>query len=192
VSEEGRRQQALLDTGGGAPEYSRAFERFVGSPDDIVGLIAYARYKSSIREAVLSGVPTDKAARTPVPSTVGVFRQAAEQLVAEMINAGIEQARPDIEASATRSAVEASQASVLAALTGSTTAMKAHFNERTSFWQSIIVSVVGWLITLGITAIIIFTAGRASIEDKVKGAVSAGAGDPQLAAPARVTKGTAP
>lgn len=155
-----------------APPYSLAFERFVRSPDDFVGLLAYALFKAAVREGAAQGVPRERAARAPVPAMVAVYRQAAEQRVAELIGGAIEQATPEIQASATVAAVEAAQKASVSAVGATEANLKRHVDDRTSFKQAMLTSFAGWLLTLGVTAIIIFLAGRASVEDMVKSAVA--------------------
>lgn len=158
---------------GCALSYSVAFERFVRAPDDMVGLLAYALFKSAVREAAQQGALNDPATRSPVPAMIDVYRQAAEQRVAEMISDAINQATPDIQAAATVTAVRAAQDAAVSAVGAAEASLRSHVDERTSFKQSMLTSFAGWLLTLGVTAIIIFLAGRSSVEDMVKSAVGA-------------------
>ena len=85
--------------------YSRAYENIVSGPDDLVGQLAYALFKSSVREEARRGNYPDRARRDPTPMMVDAFRRAAEQQISELVRSSIEEARPDIEQNAMTAAI---------------------------------------------------------------------------------------
>lgn len=154
-------------------QYSKAYERFVEADDDTVGMLAYALYKSSVRQEAMQGAAPVIRSRAPVPALIDVYRQAAEQRISEMIARALAQATPDIQASAAIDAINTAQKASIVAIESAERNVKTHVDSKTGFWQAVVTSFVGWLLTLGVTAIIIFAAGRPSVEDRVKRAVTA-------------------
>ena len=77
--------------------YSRAFETFVSGQDDLTGLIAYALYKQSLREAALSGRVLPAAAhRAPTLTEVSAYRGDAERRLQTFVANAVDMASPDI------------------------------------------------------------------------------------------------
>jgi hypothetical protein len=148
-----------------APIYSRAFDRIVHDADDVVGLLAYALYKEAVREEVSQGAAPNPAARNPPNAVVKIYREAAEQRLSVVINGGIAQATPDIEAAAIGNVVKASENMITTKLDGVTTRLEEHVNKRTGFLSSITTNLIAWLLSLAITIIILLLANRGGIEE---------------------------
>lgn len=79
----------------------------------MVGLLAYALYKQSIREDIARGRLVDGSSRDPSPTTVNVFRHSADRILQEFAASAIEEARPDFERSSLAAKVDALEARVL-------------------------------------------------------------------------------
>lgn len=168
-----RRPEGEAELGDRGPRrYSLAYERFVQADNDTVGLLAYALFKSAVRQEAMAGADVGAAPRAPVAAMIEVYRQAAEQRVSQVIADAIAQATPDIQASATVEAVNAAREAAIAASNSVEGNLKSHIDEKTSFKQAMLTSFAGWLLTLGVTAIIIFLAGRPSVEDRVRRALT--------------------
>lgn len=148
-----------------AQQYSRAFDNIVQGPNDVVGLLAYALFKEAIREEMQQGGQANNAARNPTPATVIVYRGAAEQRIAEVIQNGISQATPDIQAAAVGTAVQGVETSLASKIDGLATRLEAHVTGRTGFWAAIGTNLIAWIVTLAITVIVLVLANRGSVED---------------------------
>ena len=133
--------------------YSRAFENIVENSGDVIGLLAYAMFKETVRQDAGRGVLQDGKSRNPAPGTVDAFRSAAEQRLSEIIRQAIEEATPDIERNATVLAVSSAESEI-----------KAHVDRRTSFKTALGSNLVAWLLTLALAAIIIFVSDRKSLD----------------------------
>ena len=137
--------------------HSRAFENLVTLGDgDIVGLLAYALFKQAIREAAIGGNAPPGGQRNPSPTTVKVHRDAAEQMLSGLVDNAIEAARPDLEASALRQAVDDSRAAVIA----TANEINAHNDQRTRFWPAVLAGMIAWVGSLILTVLIIWLSGR--------------------------------
>jgi hypothetical protein len=132
--------------------HSRAFQNIVQGDDDVIGLIAYGLYKRAIREDAALGnrVPGDR--RNPSLTTVNVHRSAAEQLLVGVIERAIEQATPDIEHSALRTA-----------LSTTSTEIKQHVTARTVFGPALLTNFLAWIVTLAATVLIVWLATKPDI-----------------------------
>ncbi|WP_156500315.1 hypothetical protein [Croceicoccus bisphenolivorans] len=135
-----------------APPYSKAFENFVENPDDVVGLLAYALYKRSIKEDIMRGQNVPGYSRNPQITVVSAFRSNSEILIADIVQRAILEATPDIEQNATASAIISSANSV-----------KTHIDDKTSFKNALIANIFAWLISISIVAIILFISGKADV-----------------------------
>lgn len=151
------------------PQHSRAFENLVHGPDDIVGLLAYAKFKESVREAAVSGNHMDRGARQVTPAMVDVFRSAAEQMITQVVDEGLQAAAPDIEKSALKTAMEAQFAETVAAIKTERSAVTAHIDRRTSFWNSFFTNLAAWVVTLLVAVAIIYLFNRPSVEESILG-----------------------
>ena len=147
------------------PAYSRAFEALVQDPADVIGLLAYATYKQSIREGALAGqVVVDRPSRDLTPALVGALRMAAEQTITEIVNNGIAQATPDIQNTATIATLNAHRTEVLSALQGERTRIETHITSRTGFLPAFLTNLAAWVVTLLIAVAILYIASRPSVE----------------------------
>ncbi len=127
------------------PQYSRAFETFVDDPNDLVGLVAYALYKQTIREAAVSGRPMLQARHGFATATErAAYRGDAERRLQAFASDVTDQATPGIVARGVGLAVEAAKIELLQAL-----------NRRTSFWSAIVSNLVAWVITLAVTVLLL-------------------------------------
>lgn len=172
-----------------APSFSRAFDRIVQDADDVVGLLAYALYKEAVREEVIQGASPNPADRNPPNAVVKIYREAAEQRLSVVINGGIAQATPDIEAAAIGNVVKASEILITTKLDGVTTRLEDHVNKRTGFLSSITTNLIAWLLSLAITIIILLLANRGGIQDAaVNGAQSLMDGKVTKAQPGNTTE----
>lgn len=150
--------------GGTAAPYSRAFDNIVQSPDDLVGLVAYALYKEAVREEVSQGATNDPASRNPPRTVVKIYREAAEQRLAAVIDGAIAQAAPDIEPAAIGDVVQASEKAITGRLDGIAARLEGHVDKRTGFLGSIVTNLIAWLMSLAITIIVLVLANRGGIE----------------------------
>jgi hypothetical protein len=157
MSEPGAREEA--------PEHSRAFEALVQSADDVVGLLAYATYKQSVREAVLDGQAVgDRASRNLTPTLVRTLRSSAEQMLTKIVSDGIAQATPDIQNTATIATLNNNRAEVLNALQDERRRIETHVTARTGFLSSFLTNLLAWAMTLIIAVAILYLASRPSVE----------------------------
>jgi len=141
----------------GRSGHSRAFENLVTNGEgDIVGLLAYALFKQSIREAAIAGNLSPAIQRNPSHTAVKVHRDAAEQMLSALVDTALEAARPELAESALRKAVEDSRNTIL------TTAaeINAHTDQRTQFWTAVLAGGVSWVVSLILTIIIIWLSGK--------------------------------
>ncbi len=144
--------------------HSRAFGNIVRDPDDVVGLLAYALYKEAVREEVSQGAANHPASRNPPRAVVKIYREAAEQRLAAVVNGAIAQATPDIEAAAIGSVVQASEQVIKTKIDGVALRLESHVDKRTGFMGSIVTNLIAWLVSLAITIIILVLANRGGIE----------------------------
>lgn len=158
--------------------YSRAFGNFVQSDDDVVGLMAYALFKRGVREEAQRGRVSLGGDRDPPPTVVEAYRQAAEQRLAGVIQAAIDEARPELQSSAFMDAVEKSTADI-----------SNHITTRTDFKSALFMNLIAWFVTLGLTALIIWLLGKPDIVTAALNhsteAAAKGTGTAAASAPAR-------
>jgi hypothetical protein len=157
---------------GAGPAYSKAFDNIVQGPNDVVGLLAYALFKESVREEMQLGAQPNNANRNPPPATVLVFRGAAEQRLAEVIQNGIAQATPDIQRDAVGNAITATETALSTKIDGVGNRLEKHVTGRTGFGTAIVTNVIAWVITLALTAVILVLANRPAAEDIVTNAAN--------------------
>lgn len=134
--------------------YSRAFDNFVQSDDDVVGLLAYALYKRSVREEAEQGRRSSGDTRNPPPTVVSTYRQAAERELTEVVNASIEAAKPEIQRSATLDSIDKARSD-----------LAEHITSRTSFGQALLANIIAWGFTLFVAALILYLARGPSPEE---------------------------
>lgn len=162
------------------PGYSRAFEKLVQGPDDIVGLLAYATYKQSIREAAQDGRTTDRASRSLTPAMVSALRSSAEQVLTEIVNDGIAQATPDIQNTATLATLNSHHSEVLTSLQNEGQRLEGHITKRTGFWGAFGTNLAAWVLTLLVAVAILYLAGRTSVEATLSDAMIRGPAEKAL------------
>jgi len=122
--------------------YSQAFDSLTeGNHDDIVGLLAYALYKKSIREKALVGdyIPPSTA-RKLQPTEVQAYRGAAERKLDELGQKYVEAFTPEILQDATLNEISS---------------VKRHIDDKTNWFISFLVNVGAWVFSLLLTMIII-------------------------------------
>lgn len=133
--------------------YSRAFQNMVDDDDDLVGLLAYAYYKASVREDARSGSPSDGRERNPNKAQVSAYRSHAERELSDVARRAILEATPDIEQTATANAIISNRTEIIA-----------HITRRTGFWSAFGTNILAWIATLFVAGLVLFLAGRPSID----------------------------
>lgn len=129
---------------GEAEPYSKAFETLVQEPDeDLVGLLAYGFFKTSVRERVRAGQTIPLYLRSPTKSEVDAFRGRAERVLERYAAEAIAEAEPQITAAAHGSAKDAIIAEV---------------RRRTGFGPAVFAGVVVWIVTILLTVAVVFSA----------------------------------
>lgn len=165
-----------------APDRSRAFELLVQDPDDIVGLIAYAKYKESVREGAIQGNLANLAARNLTPVMVNMLRSAAKQMIAQVVSDGIAATTPEIQQTAAVNAVNSTKEEVKAAVEKcrSDTARKlgeerqkieTHVTKRTGFLGQFLTNMLAWIVSLIIIVLVVLSRQGQNVEDAVIDAV---------------------
>lgn len=132
--------------------YSTAFERLVRDEDDLIGLLAYAHYKSDKRDLARSGtVGPDDLARHHLTLTDRLIQQYRDNAL-RRLEAYAEQvvsaAEPEIQERTRTDAIEANANVILTEL-----------RSRTLWWQAILWNVLAWLISLAITGLVLVGGG---------------------------------
>lgn len=141
--------------------FSTAFERIVrddpGGDEDIIGLLAYAIYKRDKRDLALGQTfDSDQLRQHHKMLTHGLieqYREGALRRLEAYSSAVLAQAEPDIREAARIEAVERARDDVIAAV-----------RTSTSWWLSIILNVVAWLISLAVTFLVAVGAGKISLQ----------------------------
>ena len=150
-----------MTTGGDGEPYSLAFERLVEGDDDTVGLLAYALFKRAIREAAQRGERVAGVGRDPSPTVITTYRKFAASIIAETV-----------ERSLNDNLAELQQSAALDAIAAATVEVKAHIDGRTDFRTALLTSMVAWVVTLGVTILIIWLVGAPDpaklVADKAK------------------------
>lgn len=146
------------------PQYSRAFEKLVQGPDDVVGLLAYANYKMAIREMYQTGQSVDLSARSLTPTSVQTYRSAAEQKMTEIVEDGIQAAAPDIRNSALMALIEKNHVETAQLTQTTRDEIKGYIRDRTGWGSSFLTNMAAWIVTIIIASLILFLASRASVE----------------------------
>lgn len=153
---------------GTSKTHSLAFEALVQSANDVVGLLAYATFKQSIREAALEGqAVADRASRNLTPSMVSALRSAAEQTLTEIVSDGIKQATPDIQNTATIATMNGHRVEILNTLQQERQQIEKHVTARTGFLGAFLTNLAAWVLTLIIAVAILYLANSPSIEKTI-------------------------
>jgi hypothetical protein len=148
--------------------HSLAFEALVQSADDVVGLLAYATYKQSIREAALVGQTiANRASRNLTNSMVLALRSSAEQTLTEIVSDGIKQATPDIQNTATIATLNGQRIESLNTLQQERQQIEKHVTARTGFLPAFLTNLAAWVITLIIAVLILYLANSPSVEKTI-------------------------
>ncbi|MBO31348.1 MAG: hypothetical protein CL439_08105 [Acidimicrobiaceae bacterium] len=126
--------------------YSLAFDNIVQDEDDVVGLLAYALYKRAVREDAEAGRATLGHKRNPSPTVVETYRSAAERRLSEVIEASIDEARPELQISAALDAIGTAKSD-----------LREHVTRRTNWLPQLVTNVVAWAFTL-LVATLLFAA----------------------------------
>jgi hypothetical protein len=169
---------SATETAPAPPEYSRAFENLVEDDNDIVGLLAYALFKQSVREAAQERQPA-AFSRNPPASVVKTYRLSAERRLEEFASVIVDAQRAELMEGATVEAIKNAASEI-----------RAHTTQRTGFGSALLTNVVAWVLTLAITVFIIWLSGKGGPEDVI---VEAGkkADAARAAIPARPTTSAA-
>ncbi len=132
--------------------FSQAFRNFVGDPKDIEGLLAYALYKQSITEDRERGLPVQPgASRNPGPNTIDSLRRAARTLLQEHTDKILAAEKSGLQ----RTAIWVKLDEVSGNLAALQTNLFSHITARTDIREGVKASVYGWIITLGLTVLIV-------------------------------------
>jgi hypothetical protein len=150
-----------------APIHSKAFENLVNDPEDIVGLLAYAKFKQSVHEAACNGNIMDRPSRNLTPAMVDVLRSAAEQLIGQVVEDGIQAAAPEIEKSALKTAMEAQFTDMGATIKSERANVTDHIDRRTSFLNAFLTNIAAWAVTLLVAVVIVYLFNRPSPEETI-------------------------
>ncbi len=131
-----------------AKPYSKAFESFVESSDDIVGLLAYALYKQDIQEARREGrEPPAPEQRNPGKTEIKAFRGYAERSLEKVIEQATEADAPQwIEVGREQGRLT-DKAEILGLI-----------RARTTFATALIAGILAWLLSIGITILVVYSA----------------------------------
>jgi hypothetical protein len=123
--------------------YSKAFETLIREPEDIVGILAYGFFKTSIRERVRSGQDVPRHLRNPTKSETDAFRGQAERILERYAAQAIADAEPAITAAAHGMAKNE---------------IITEIRNRTGIGPSIGTGVIVWIVTILLTMAVVFAA----------------------------------
>jgi hypothetical protein len=126
----------------------------VEGPDDIVGLLAYALLKQSLREEAAKGVLVKSAFRDPGAHTVSLYRGSAERMLNAFATSAIDEARPEIQESAALNQIATAESNIVS-----------HVTNRTGAGAAIAINLAAWLISLAIAGIILGAAAVNGVAD---------------------------
>lgn len=138
--------------------YSKAFELLVGdNTHDLVGLLAYARYKQMIRDQVKQGVLPSGSLKNLSDQQAEVFRGWAQRELAEFASVAIDDAREEIQVSSVLLELGRTKAELTSAIT-----------RATGTGRAIVTNVIGWLVSIFITVLVVFALNSPTIIDLFK------------------------
>lgn len=134
-----------------APEHSKAFERLVEEPDDIVGLLAYALYKRTLneRKAAGHGVMLAKD-RAPQAHEISLYRDQAENYLRAFAQTAIEGEKASLWVETVKTFSDHVDFGIEAARRR----IESTVRRGTSVWLGVTVGIVAWLISLAISILI--------------------------------------
>lgn|GEM_PF-4380720 len=117
------------------------------APDDLVGLLSYALYKQTIREAVSRGQAVlPRASRQPAPTERAAYRGDAERRLELFSASATVAAAPGIIANGLGASIGLAKTEVIQAI-----------HRRTSFATAIGANLAAWAITLAVTVLLLVT-----------------------------------
>lgn len=141
------------------PGFSKAFDNFVSDDQaDLEGLLAYALYKRTVRDQCRQGVAVDGRLRDPPKSEVDTYRSSAREMIETVLTDYENDVRADLQASHYDQKLEQWKGEI-----------KATIRNRTSPAGQIVVNLIAWMITLGISLIVYFAARAMTVDQVVAG-----------------------
>ncbi|CUH68715.1 hypothetical protein TG4357_03754 [Thalassovita gelatinovora] len=121
--------------------YSTAFDKMTkGDHNDLIGLVAYARYKQMVRDEVLQGQRTAGTPKNPSDQVVEFYRNAARQELQTFAANAIDEAAEEIQ-----------QSALLDRINSATSEIQRHISDSTGALRAITTNVIAWAFTLLIT-----------------------------------------
>lgn len=140
--------------------HSRAFDALtLGDPEDVVGLLAYALYKKSIREAAASTRdPLPGRHRNPQRTEVEAYRHAAERILQAFADQAIADAAPELLENAVLAAISSAKTEIITGVRTEAGTVVKTVNSRTGRWGAFTLNVGAWLFSLFLTWLIVTTA----------------------------------
>lgn len=121
--------------------YSTAFEKMTKNDhNDLVGLVAYARYKQMVRDEVLQGQRIAGTPKNPSEQVVEFYRNAARQELQNFAAYAIDEAAQEIQ-----------QSAILDRVDRATSEIQAHISNSTGSLRAIVTNVIAWVFTLFIS-----------------------------------------
>lgn len=114
------------------------------NPEDIVGLLAYALFKKTVREEVRDGQRAAGAPKNPTPGTVKLYRDAAEQQLQTFAAGAIDEATPEVR-----------QSAMLDRLETMGSELQRHVTAATGTGRAIWTNFLGWALTLAFSVLIL-------------------------------------
>jgi hypothetical protein len=128
-----------------AAGHSKAFETLVENADDLVGLIAYALYKQSLREDAEQGKPVAPShSREPTATLVKAFRGDAERRLQNFASVAFEEAAPGLIVDAFGGRLDTAVIEINQTI-----------KERTSMKSAVVSNMVAWALTIVATFLIV-------------------------------------
>ncbi|WP_185804837.1 hypothetical protein [Pontivivens nitratireducens] len=142
-------------TGEGGDElyYSTAFEKMTKSDhNDLIGLVAYARYKQMVRDEVLQGQRAAGTPKNPSDQVVDFYRSAARQELQSFAASAIDEATEEIQHSALLDRIETA-----------TSEIQRHISDSTGTLRAVWTNFLGWAVTLVITLLVLLISQQPSL-----------------------------
>lgn len=133
--------------------YSTAFEKMTrGDHNDLIGLVAYARYKQMVRDEVLQGQRAAGTPKNPSDQVVDFYRSAARQELQSFAASAIDEATEEIQNSAMLDRIETA-----------TSEIQRHISDSTGTLRAVWTNFLGWAVTLGITLLVLLISQQPSL-----------------------------
>jgi len=148
--------------------YSTAFERMTKADhNDLIGLVAYARYKQMVRDEVLQGQRTAGTPKNPSNQVVEFYRNAARQELQTFAAYAIDEATDEIQ-----------QSAVLDRFDRATSEIQRHISQSTGSLRAIVTNVIAWVFTLFITLLAFLTLQQPGFFESLRGVIGSDVGVP--------------